>query len=187
LSEVVVFLGVSALLFAASAAAMMVAMMLPSLVPILWRYRQAVGRTGETRLGRLAPWVYATAVAEFLAKHQHAKVTERLDQVYGQQPSRLERPLRRAQGRSLPLDRVVIARGEVWWADLDGPAGSEPAYRRLVLVPKAASGLPRDSVASASQLVTLDRDFLTERTGKLPARLLAAIDAGRPGPWMGRR
>jgi predicted metal-binding membrane protein len=32
---------------------MMVAMMLPSLVPTLWRYRQAVGRTGETRLGRL--------------------------------------------------------------------------------------------------------------------------------------
>jgi predicted dithiol-disulfide oxidoreductase (DUF899 family)/predicted metal-binding membrane protein len=27
---------------------MMVAMMLPSLVPMLWRYRQAVGRTGET-------------------------------------------------------------------------------------------------------------------------------------------
>ena len=30
---------------------MMVAMMLPSLVPMLRRYRQAVGRTGETRLG----------------------------------------------------------------------------------------------------------------------------------------
>src|SRR3989304_1734879 len=33
---------------------MMVAMMLPSLVPMLWRYRQAVGRTGGVRLGRLA-------------------------------------------------------------------------------------------------------------------------------------
>ena len=32
---------------------MMVAMMLPSLVPMLRRYREAVGRTGETRLGRL--------------------------------------------------------------------------------------------------------------------------------------
>ena len=31
---------------------MMVAMMVPSLVPMLRRYRQAVGRTGETRLGR---------------------------------------------------------------------------------------------------------------------------------------
>jgi predicted metal-binding membrane protein len=33
--------------------AMMVAMMLPSLAPMLWRYRQAVGSTGETQLGRL--------------------------------------------------------------------------------------------------------------------------------------
>src|SRR5436305_14794626 len=36
---------------------MMMAMMLPSLVPMLWRYRQAVGRTGETRLGRLTALV----------------------------------------------------------------------------------------------------------------------------------
>jgi predicted metal-binding membrane protein len=36
---------------------MMLAMMLPSLVPMLWRYRQAVGRTGETRLGRLTALV----------------------------------------------------------------------------------------------------------------------------------
>jgi predicted metal-binding membrane protein len=36
---------------------MMAAMMLPSLVPMLWRYRQAVGRTGETRLGRLTTLV----------------------------------------------------------------------------------------------------------------------------------
>src|SRR5579864_9099905 len=38
---------------------MMVAMMLPSLVPSLWRYRQAVGRTGEKRPGRLAGLVGA--------------------------------------------------------------------------------------------------------------------------------
>jgi predicted metal-binding membrane protein len=36
---------------------MMVAMMLPSLVPMLWRYRQAVGGTGEVRLGRLTALV----------------------------------------------------------------------------------------------------------------------------------
>jgi predicted metal-binding membrane protein len=36
---------------------MMVAMMLPSLVPMLSRYRQAVGRTGEARLGRLTALV----------------------------------------------------------------------------------------------------------------------------------
>src|SRR5260221_1594778 len=38
---------------------MMRGMMLPSLVPMLWRYRQAVGRTGETRLGRLTALVGA--------------------------------------------------------------------------------------------------------------------------------
>jgi predicted metal-binding membrane protein len=38
---------------------MMVAMMLPSLVPMLWRYRQAVSRTRETRLGRLTALVGA--------------------------------------------------------------------------------------------------------------------------------
>ena len=53
------------------------------------------------RLGVSRSELYATAVAEFLAKHQQTKVTERLDQVYGHQPGRLERPLRRAQARSL--------------------------------------------------------------------------------------
>jgi predicted metal-binding membrane protein len=36
---------------------MMVAMMLPSLVPMLWRYYQSVEGTGETRLGRLTALV----------------------------------------------------------------------------------------------------------------------------------
>src|SRR5205823_1404477 len=36
---------------------MMVAMMLPSLVPMLWSYRHAVARTSETRLGRLTALV----------------------------------------------------------------------------------------------------------------------------------
>jgi mRNA interferase MazF len=29
---------------------------------------------------------------------------------------------------------VVIAQGEVWWADLDEPVGSEPGFRRPILV-----------------------------------------------------
>ena len=36
---------------------MMVAMMLPCLVPMLWRYGQAVGRTADARLGRLTALV----------------------------------------------------------------------------------------------------------------------------------
>src|SRR5205814_9242511 len=41
---------------------MMVAMMLPSLVPMLWRYRRAVVRIGESRLG----WLTALVGAGFL-------------------------------------------------------------------------------------------------------------------------
>jgi predicted metal-binding membrane protein len=48
---------VSAAAFLGMWVVMMVAMMLPSLVPMLWRYRQEVGRTGETRLGRLTALV----------------------------------------------------------------------------------------------------------------------------------
>jgi hypothetical protein len=46
-------------------------MTLPSLVPMLWRYRQAVGRTGETRLGRLTALV-GRGTSKFLAMHKHA-------------------------------------------------------------------------------------------------------------------
>jgi mRNA interferase MazF len=107
---------------------------------------------------------------------------------------------------------VVIAQGEVWWADLGEPAGSGPGFRRPVVVvqadafnrsslrtvvcvsltsnlrwtdapgnvllPARATGLPRDSVANVSQLVTVDRDALTERTGALSASSLELVLAG---------
>ena len=47
-----------------------------------------------------------------------------------------------------------------------------------ILLPAAASGLPRDSVVNVSQLMTLDRSYLTERAGILPLRLRAALDNG---------
>ncbi len=105
-----------------------------------------------------------------------------------------------------------IARGEVWWADLPGPRGSEAGYERPVVVVQSAlfnrsrirtvivagittnlavasapgniliaapaSGLPRDSVVNVSQIFALDRMFLRERTGVLPARTMAAVDEG---------
>jgi predicted metal-binding membrane protein len=43
--------------FLAMWSVMMVAMMMPSLVPMLWRYQQAIGRTGTTRLGVLTSLV----------------------------------------------------------------------------------------------------------------------------------
>lgn len=40
------------------------------------------------------------------------------------------------------------------------------------------SRLPKDSVINVSQLITLDKRYLTERAGKLPARQLAALEDG---------
>lgn len=47
-----------------------------------------------------------------------------------------------------------IRRGETWWADLPEP-------------PARSAGLKRDSVVNVSQLLTLDRGFLTEHGGLL--------------------
>jgi mRNA interferase MazF len=47
-----------------------------------------------------------------------------------------------------------------------------------VLVAKRVSGLPKDSVANVSQLVTLDRTDLKERAGKVSAEILTAVSAG---------
>ncbi|MFI5091194.1 MAG: type II toxin-antitoxin system PemK/MazF family toxin, partial [Terriglobales bacterium] len=47
-----------------------------------------------------------------------------------------------------------------------------------VLVPGKTSGLPRDSVANVSQVVTLDRDYLAEQTGKVSAGVLKAVGEG---------
>jgi mRNA interferase MazF len=47
-----------------------------------------------------------------------------------------------------------------------------------VLIPASDSGLPKDSVANVSQVITVDRSFLTERCGRLPAHLVKSIDEG---------
>ena len=107
---------------------------------------------------------------------------------------------------------MVIERGEIWWASLPEPSGSEPGFRRPVLVvqadpfnrsrlqtvmavvltsnlrlveapgnvlvPADASGLPKDSIANVSQVVTVDRAFLTERAGRLRGRVMEAVDEG---------
>ena len=40
------------------------------------------------------------------------------------------------------------------------------------------TGLPKDSVANVSQIVTVDKAFLTERVGKLPRLKLELLLAG---------
>ena len=106
---------------------------------------------------------------------------------------------------------MVVAQGEVWWADMPEPVGSGPGYRRPVVVVQGdalnrsrvativcvpltsnlkwasapgnvllssrAAGLDKDSVANASQIVSLDRTLLTERVAKLPrAKLDMVLD-----------
>lgn len=104
---------------------------------------------------------------------------------------------------------MVIAQGDVWWADLGIPAGSEPGFRRPVVVIQGdpfnrsalgtvvcvgltsnlrwadapgnvllrsrATQLPKDSVANVSQVMTLDREVLTDHVGRLSAANLRAV------------
>lgn len=107
---------------------------------------------------------------------------------------------------------MVIKRGEIWWATLPEPAGSEPGYRRPIIVvqsddfnrsriatiigvvitsntrlarapgnvflSKKVSGLPKDSVVNVSQVITIDKSFLTEKVKKAPQPLMRQIEEG---------
>lgn len=105
-----------------------------------------------------------------------------------------------------------MRRGEIWWADLESPADSEPGGTRPVLIvqadtfnasriattvvavitpnlrradapgnvriPRRTAGLAAESVVNVSQVVTMDKDLLARRSGRLPASLMAEVDAG---------
>ncbi len=107
---------------------------------------------------------------------------------------------------------MVINRGEIWWASLPASIGSEPGYRRPVLIvqsnnfnksristiiavtissniklalapgnillPKKASNLPKESVINISQVITIDKSFLTERVCILSSKYIKQVDAG---------
>lgn len=107
---------------------------------------------------------------------------------------------------------MVVRRGEVWWASLPEPGGSEPGFRRPVLVVQSdqfnrsriatvlavvltsnlrladapgnallkrrETGLPKDSVANVSQLITLDKSFLTDRVKSLSHARLQDVEDG---------
>ena len=61
----------------------------------------ASAETLSKRLGLSRSRLYATALEDFVAKHQAKKVTERLNAVYASQDSRVDRDTRRLQARSL--------------------------------------------------------------------------------------
>ena len=47
-----------------------------------------------------------------------------------------------------------------------------------VLLPAKATGLPRDSVANVSQLMTVDRDFLIELAGRIRGQVVRDVEHG---------
>ncbi|MFO7894922.1 MAG: type II toxin-antitoxin system PemK/MazF family toxin [Longimicrobiales bacterium] len=107
---------------------------------------------------------------------------------------------------------MVVQRREVWWAELGVPGGSEPGFRRPVLIvqsdafnrsrlrttvavvltsntrlldapgnvllPGGETGLPKDSVANVTQVVTLDENYLVERAGRIPGDRMGRVEAG---------
>ncbi len=58
--------------------------------------------TLSKKLGVSRSRLYATALAEFLAKHRGRKTTERLNTVYATGDRRLDPAVRRLQARSIP-------------------------------------------------------------------------------------
>jgi metal-responsive CopG/Arc/MetJ family transcriptional regulator len=57
------------------------------------------------RLGVSRSQLFATALAEYLAKHQASQLTAQLNRVYAAEASRLEPPVRRAQARTVRRTR----------------------------------------------------------------------------------
>lgn len=47
-----------------------------------------------------------------------------------------------------------------------------------VLLPARVTGLPRDSVANVTQIVTLGEDRLTDHAGEAPSRFMAQVEKG---------
>lgn len=83
------------------------------------------------------------------------------------------RPVVVVQGDSLNRSRVrtvvcVPLTSNLGWAEAPGN----------VILSARVTGLPKDSVANTSQIVTLDRELLTEEVGKLSKRQLELILAG---------
>ena len=60
-----------------------------------------VAETTARRLRVSRSQLYATALAEFLDRHQGESVTKRLDEIYSQRPAKVDSALYRAQLKSL--------------------------------------------------------------------------------------
>ena len=47
-----------------------------------------------------------------------------------------------------------------------------------VLLPSKVTGLSKDSVANVSQVITVDKSFLSEKIGAIPSYLLEQVENG---------
>ena len=77
------------------------------------------------------------------------------------------------QGDHLNRSRIstvvcVPLTSNLMWADAPGNT----------LLPAKATGLPKDSVANAAQIVALDRSILVKRMRRLAARQVALVVSG---------
>jgi mRNA interferase MazF len=81
---------------------------------------------------------------------------------------------------------VVVVQGDALNRSLIATVVSVPLTSNLrwaeapgnVLLSARITGLPKDSVANVSQIVSLDKELLTERMGKIPRAKLELILAG---------
>ena len=95
-----------------------------------------------------------------------------LPQPVGSGPG-FRRPVVIVQGNHLNRSRIatvvcVPLTSNMAWAGAPGN----------VLMPSNVAGLAKDSVANASQILTIDRALLADRVGKLPPNKLAQVMTG---------
>ncbi len=83
------------------------------------------------------------------------------------------RPLLIVQAEAFNRSRIRTVIGVVLTTNLrllDAPGN--------VLVPPKESGLPHPSTANVSQVVTLDRRFLTRKSGRISPALMRQVESG---------
>ena len=105
-----------------------------------------------------------------------------------------------------------MKKGDIWWASLEEPRGSEPGFRRPVVIissnefnnskiqtvivaaitsnirlgeapgnfklTKKGSGLTKESVVNVTQILTLDKSYLNEKSGKLNTKQNQLLNYG---------
>jgi mRNA interferase MazF len=95
-----------------------------------------------------------------------------LDEPRGSEPG-LRRPVLVVQSDAFNRSRLRTVLCVVLTSNtrlLDAPGN--------VLLAAGSTGLPKDSVANVSQVVTLDEDYLSSRSGRITPSLMGRVEAG---------